>query len=837
MPQLECTFHSSGDGYRGAGVFGVSLRCFHGSNNPMTLDSRSHLYLGTFLIALTTLVLQITLARLLSVITWYHLAFFAISVAMLGMTAGAVVVYLKSGWFEREKLDRSLSLACLGYAFAAPAALLILCSTPLGFEGGGVTSMTVAAFVIVTAASFVPFCLSGIAISAVLTRAGLPVGRIYGVDLVGAAMGCLLVLGGLELIDAPSLVLLSGAFAALAALSFARRTGTARLKLICVSTFVMLAIAVPVNSSSTNGIRPLAVKGRIQNPESILLERWNSYSRVVVDQMHVGPPQYWGASPKAPRHPIPQLWMRIDGDAGTTVRQFSSADDIDHLRFDVTNVAYFLRPPGQACVIGVGGGRDIQSALTFGHQVTGIDVNRIFIDLLQTYFKDFASLANNERVTLVVDEARSYLARSELRCNVLQMSLIDTWAATGAGAFSFTENGLYTVEAWRLFLDRLADDGLFTVSRWHNPDNLGETGRVISLAVATLLESGVAAPAEHLAMVSAGNVSTLIVSRAPLSPVDVGTTKSVVSELEYELVFAPGTLPENAIQRGLLSAESLQDLQAIIADEPLNYLPPSDDSPYFFNMLKLSNLAAASLSGSGIVRGNITATITLLILIACLAVFCILTVVVPLLAGGRPEQRAGERGSTFWWGAVYFTLIGAGFMLVEIGLIQRLSVFLGHPVYALGVLLFTIILSAGLGSMLSEFVSLSRTKTINALPIAAAFAVLAAETGISALVSGFITAPMSTKIALSIAAVFPLGLLLGFFFPLGLRMAQSAHRSETPWFWSLNGIFGVLSSAVAVLVSIYLSIAANFYLGALCYLSLLICNRPMASGGSVSRRP
>ncbi len=793
----------------------------------MATGNRSHLYLGTFLIALTTLALEITLVRLLSVITWYHLAFFAISVAMLGMTAGAVLVYLKSDWFAGKRLDRSLSLASLGYACAVPAALLVLCSTPLGFERGGVTGMTVVAFIIVTAALFAPFCFSGIAISAVLTRSQLPVGRIYAADLVGAALGCLLVLAGLELIDAPSLVVLCGALGALAALSYARRLESDRLKQVCLGIFVILAVAASANSNTRNGIRPLAVKGRIENPESILLERWNSYSRVIVDQLHVGPPQYWGPSPRAPSHPIPQLWMRIDGDAGTTVRQFNSPADIEHLRFDVTNVAYFLRPPGQACIIGVGGGRDIQSGLLFGHRVTGIDVNRIFIDLLQTYFRDFAGLARNDRVTLVVDEARSYLARSSLRCSVLQMSLIDTWAATGAGAFSFTENALYTVEAWRLFLERLTPDGLFTISRWHDPDNLGETGRVISLAVATLLESGIAQPADHLFMVSAGNISTLVVSKAPFSPAEIETIKGVVAELAYQLVFVPGVLPEHRILRDLLGAGSLETVEAIVADEPLNYLPPTDESPYFFNMLRLDNLGAAMMSGSGIVRGNITATVTLLILIACLGIFCVLTVVVPLLAGKRPERQTKEEENIIWWGAAYFALIGTGFMLVEIALIQRLSVFLGHPIYALGVLLFTIILSAGLGSLLSERMSLTQRRLIYALPIVVAAAVIAAEMGISSLVSGLITAPMSTKVASSIAMVFPLGLLLGFFFPLGLRMVQAAHAAETPWMWSLNGIFGVLSSALAVLISIYMGIAMNFYLGAACYLALLVSVGPM----------
>jgi hypothetical protein len=806
----------------------------------MTSRNRPHLYLGTFLIALTTLALEITLARLLSAITWYHLAFFAISVAMLGMTAGAVLVYLKSEWFGPERLDRSLSLASLGFATAAPAALLVLCSTPLGTRGGDITVMTAVTFLIATAAAFVPFFFSGIAISAVLTRSRLPIGRIYGVDLIGAALGCLLVLGGLELIDAPSLVLLCGALGALAALSYARDRGSRRLILACLGTFLVLAVAVPLNSNSLNGIRPVAAKGRIEKPEIVLLERWNSYSRVVVDKLQMRPPQYWGASPRAPMDPTLQAWMRIDGDAGTAVRQFNTMSDIEHLRYDVTNVAYFLRPPGQACVIGVGGGRDIQTGLLFGHRVTGIDVNRIFIDLLQTVFRDFAGVANSDRVTLIVDEARSYLARSSLQCSVLQMSLIDTWAATGAGAFSFTENALYTVEAWRVFLKRLTDDGVFTISRWHDPTDLGETGRVVSLAVATLLESGAARPADHLVMISAGRISTLLVSKAPFSSEDIEEIRRLAHELEYDLAFFPGAPPEHLVLRGLLDASSLEEIRSTVADEPLNYLPPTDESPYFFNMLRLRNLGASRDSGGGIVRGgivrgNITATITLLILIGCLMMFCVVTIIMPLLAGQRPERKTRDTEGVFWWGAAYFILIGTGFMLIEIALIQRLSVFLGHPIYALGILLFTIILSAGFGSLVSERLPLNRPNLIFVLPVFVALLVIGAEMGISSLVSELIEAPMSTKVASSIALISPLGFLLGFFFPLGLRMVQAGHRAETPWMWSLNGVFGVLSSALAVLISIYMGIAMNFYLGAACYLALVVSIGPMLrSQASVS---
>ena len=176
--------------------------------------------------------------------------------------------------------------------------------------------------------------------------------------------------------------------------------------------------------------------------------------------------------------PSTQYYMNIDGAAGTSLRRFNQREDIEHLFYDVTSIAYYLRPTGKACIIGVGGGRDIQCALLFGHdQVVGIELNPIFIDLLKTRFRDFAGI-NRPGVRLVVDEARSYLSRSTESFDLLQMSLTDTWAATGTGAYSLSENTVYTVEAWKVFLSRLSESGIFTVSRWHSEKELGETGRV-----------------------------------------------------------------------------------------------------------------------------------------------------------------------------------------------------------------------------------------------------------------------------------------------------------------------------------------------------------------------
>src|SRR5262249_27753702 len=144
---------------------------------------------------------------------------------------------------------------------------------------------------------------------------------------------------------------------------------------------------------------------------------------------------------------LPQHYMTIDGLAGTVMRRYHSPQDIEHLKYDVTNIAYFLRPTGGAAVIGVGGGKDIQAALYFGHEaVTGVELNPIFVDLLQHKYRDFAGIGHNDKVSLIVDEARSYMAHSTRKFRLLQMSLIDTWASTGAGAFSLSENALYTVQ-------------------------------------------------------------------------------------------------------------------------------------------------------------------------------------------------------------------------------------------------------------------------------------------------------------------------------------------------------------------------------------------------------
>ncbi|HVF29538.1 MAG TPA: hypothetical protein VNA22_01160 [Pyrinomonadaceae bacterium] len=775
-----------------------------------------NIYLGTFLIAFSTLALEITLSRLLSVSTWYHLAFFAISTAMLGMTAGATTVYLKRDWIEKRNLNDTVALACLGYSIVLPVVLVLICLIPIKMER---TLMPALSLLVISALCTAPFYFSGLALSIILTKYALPIGRLYAVDLIGAALGCLFVLGGLEIFSGPTIVLICAFIGAVSAFVFAVGSKTFAFRKTLAGVALVIASLIAVNLITPKGIYQLATKGSVVTVEQVLIERWNSHSRVLVYKPTEGGGHYWGPSPKMPEGEKTTLYsMNIDGDAFTSVRKYSSNADIANLAYDVTNTAYFLRPKGGACIIGVGGGRDMQSALLFGHErVLGIDVNPVFINLQQSYFKDFAGLGNNPNVRLVADEARSYLTHTDEKFSVLQMSMIDTWASTGAGAFSLSENGLYTVEAWNVFFDRLSDDGIFTVSRWFNPEAPGEAGRILSLSVASLLQKGISDPSKHIALVKVGKVSTLLLSKQPLSAADIENLNKVAGEKSYDVLVAPGMESKDKILGDIVHAKSDDELEAVVADATFNLEPSTDESPYFFNMLRLSDLAFALRAQPGVVAGNLLATVTLAGLILCLGVISAITIIVPLVAGVDSGSHDSTSARAHRLGALYFCLIGAGFMFAEIAIIQKLSIFLGHPVYAMGILLFTVIASTGIGSFVSDRIPLSRWSIVSAVPIVTAVVVLLQKFILSFLVTESITQPIFTKALMCIAAIFPLGILLGFFFPSGMKLFKPLVSGDTPWFWALNGIFGVLSSATAVFISIYFGISINFYVAAICY--------------------
>jgi len=784
-----------------------------------------HIYIGLFLTALATLAFETVLTRLLSVVSWYYLAFFAVSTAMLGMTAGAVTVYLNENSFNEKNLNASTSAAAIAFGLSIPIALCVICFTPLAFAENFSSVFNILAD---SAACILPFYFSGIVTTAVLTKQAMPAGKLYASDLTGAALGCLLVLWGMDMLDAPNLILLCAPIAALAGLFFMRKLEKPGLKTAAVFSLVFLAILLLVNMSA-HFMRPHTIKEATLDYRRFVFEKWNSFSRVAMIGQVEGRPSFWAESPAAPQYFRARMrFMDIDGLAGTYAVGMKFPSDADYLKYDLVNIAYYLRQGADTCIIGIGGGRDVAGALAFGQKsVLGIEVNPIFInDLIKGRLRSFAGLADRPDVRFVVDDARSYLAGSKEKFGLIQMSMIDTWAATGAGAFTLSENGLYTVEAWKIFLDRLDNDGIFTVSRWFDPGEPGETARIVNLAETALFNRGVKDPASHIMLACVGNVSTIMVCNRPYTAAELAAIRKLCADLKYYKVVFPGETPKNIYLKQLAEARSIKELNASVSGAPLNYSAPTDETPFFFNMLKLGNINFDIKKSVGVIKGNLLANRTLLTLIAVLLLFTAVIIVLPLLIGGKSREKIHGPA------AAYFSLIGAGFMLAEIALIQKLSVFLGHPSYALGILLFSMISSAGAGSYFSEKLPLDKKPAVWLLPAAIGGYLLLLVFLMPAVTGLLVSAAKAVKIAAVLLMIMPMGAMMGMCFPAGMRIVNPAESPGTPWYWALNGIFGVLCSALAVLISIYVSISTNLVISAVCYFSLLYFMPRMGAAGN-----
>ena len=783
-------------------------------------------YAGLGLITAATLMLQIVETRIISVTSWYHLAFFVISIAMFGLTAGAVWVYLRSETYRPAQLSYHLSVASLGFALATVFALLVQLTIVTSLPASVMSLVVWAEFAV---ALSLPFFFSGIVVSLALTRSAYPVGIVYGVDLLGAALGCLGALALLNLVSGPSAVLWIAVLAAAGGLFFARagfegippgRPIAARLfrhRRVVLGCLAVLAAA----NSATESIRPTIVKDKIEQPETIAYEKWNSFSRVTVSQSENAPPVLWGPSTRFAPDPIEQRWMNIDGGAGTAVYRFSGdLDEVAFLRYDVTNLAYALPGLQTGAVIGVGGGRDMLSARLFGlSEVVGVEINPIFIDLLTRRFSNYTAIARQPGLSFEIDEARSWFARADRAFDIIQMSLIDTWAATGAGAFTLSENGLYTVEAWRIFLERLTPGGVFTVSRWHAPGEVNETGRMVSLAVATLQTLGVADPKRHLFMASSGNVATLVMSRSPLSDQALDALRKAAATYAFSVLLDPQAPAASPLLESIVSAPDRDSLQRATHASYLDLSAPTDARPFFFNQLRLDRLLDQDLlavaSRPGVYGGNLSATLTLAMLILISAVLVAATIIVPL----RSTVSAAASTLTIA-GTAYFALIGIGFMMVEIALLQRISVFLGHPVYALSVVLFSLILSTGVGSLASERVPLDSSSRLIGWSALTGVYLLALPSWLPEVLLHLESASLLFRAGLAVLVLAPAGFLMGFGFPTGMRLVSMIDARPTPWFWGINGAAGVLAASVAVLTSIEFGIDTTLRVGAVCYLLL-----------------
>lgn len=788
--------------------------------------------LGVALLCGASLLHELLLTRLFSVILWYHFALAVISLALLGIGAGGVWLYTAAGRFTPEGLRRHLAGCALGFGLAAPAGVLLMLSVPPipNFSVPGLISLS-----ILLLAAAVPFFFVGLGMGLVLSQRAEIAGRLYAADLAGAGLGCMLLVPLLRVTDLGGAALVIGLLGVLSALLISPRPGEAAgprrragFALVSIAALLGLHLANPwfTIQVTKNGVENLP-------PQVREWEDWNPFSRVAIFNSPTagsGRPTGWGISGRWQGRGTDEKWIIIDAAAMTPITRWDGTAEglaaLDYLDWDATSLGHHVRPGGRVLVVGAGGGRDILTSLRFGATaVQGVEINPSIDHAMRTLYRDFSGgVYAHAGVQVALDEARSFLERDTQSYDLIQISMIDTWAASAAGAFVFTEAHLYTLEAFQTFLRRLAPGGLLAVSRWHNSENPGESLRLLALALEALRASGVSNPADHVALIASGRsmaVGTLLMGRDPLTPADLATVQRFVEDKGFLTVWAPGAGAEPSLFTEL--AQALNPWPMIHSYQ-FDISPPSDDRPFFFHMLRPRDVLdillgrAPDMASAFSIGANYAATKVLLSLVVLVSVFAFAFILAPLLLAQR-EALAATRGP---WRArllIYFACLGLGFMLVEIPMIQRLNLFLGHPIYAFSVVLATVLIGGGIGSFLVRRATPQDAprRALIAIPVLCA-GVVAATFLQPALLRAGLAWETPVRIAAAAAQLLPLGILLGMPLPLGLQVAAGHTPRLIPWLWGVNGALSVVGSVGALCLGLVFGFQTGLLLGVAVYL-------------------
>ena len=790
---------------------------------------------------------ELALTRIFSVTMYYHFAFLAISIALFGLSASGVYVYLARRPLGRRSVPSLLAVHALAYALCTTVSLAVLVRLRVGLNYSTENLLLMLAIYGLAA---LPFLTGGSVITLAVSRLAGRINLVYAADLLGASAGCLLLLPLLDRVGAPGVVLATASLGAAAAVCFAGL----RSRAVLVGSILLLLLPWGLHLSGLVSFDVSATKGH--QGDTVLFAKWNSFSRVAVyDRKHGD----WSLSPTY-TGPMPDTrFMDIDSAASTPIIGFTG--DLGQVRYlgaELTALAYYLAPgndgldagvmtgstatspestvntvaapsprpaPGgtfSALVIGPGGGRDLLSALVFGaKRVDGVEINPIIAEdvMSERFLKFSGNLYTRPNVHVYVEDGRSFVRRSPERYDVIQASLVDTWAATAAGAYTLTENSLYTVEAFEDYLDHLSDKGLLTITRW-----VMDGVRLVSLAQDACARRGLTA-ADRLAIVQHDKVATFILKRSAFTEAEVEHLRQVATALHFTVLYAPG-LPAPAVlaPTGTGHWEAAQgtpndyarlilapDRHVFYARYGADITPTTDDRPFFFHTTKPKDQMSVAFGRSMLFGNGLSALMTLM---AISGVLVLLFILGPLVVSGRSLLGSGWPG----WLA-YFGLLGGGFMLIEVALLQRFVLLLGHPVYSLTVTLFSLLLGTGVGSLLSRRIAPShvRSRALVAL-LAVAVVGVTAMSVLGPVIHAAITAGLAARVAIAVGLLFPVGLLMGLPLPSGIRLLNEARSELLPWAWAMNGALSVLGATLAVFIAMNWGFSVTMQTGAALYL-------------------
>ncbi len=744
---------------------------FYCAKAAAILSAAMFIHLAVFLITLSGLIFEIGLTRIYSATIWYHFAFVAVSVALLGWGLGGLLLHLLRRQFA-PSLDRAAVLALL-YAVTIVICLGLIVEFPFRLER----------LILYFLAPLIPFALAGMALSMIFHLRQDTASTLYFADLIGASLGALLVTFFLEAFGSETTLLLAAA-APLAASALLSK----RVRIVASAGVVAALVLAFVNARlDLLRVTPGTLKAMHRHMEEIpgthvTQTGWNSYSRI--DAVEGFPP------PNLAR-------LYIDSDAWTNAGEWDGRiESVQSVRDWYRALPFRFVSNPETLVIGPGGGADVVIALGSGsRKVTAVELNPLMLQFVRHYGARAGNLYDRPDVEVIQSEGRNFISRTDRKFDVIFLGFVDTWASVASGGLSLSENYLYTTQAFQAYYDHLSDNGILTILRWKT-----DIPRLITNSVALLgaQEASKRAVAILEKRESAEDPAQMIFMLRK-RPFTNDETAQLMSWEQGRPVVVPGRYAE-APYDDLFSGK--KSLQQVIAEAPQRVDPVFDDSPFYFATEKPWGMPSRMQETFRWMLGPV---------IALFAVFVFM---------GKPK---GKPVRPYAASIVYFACLGAGFIAVELTLLQNLTLLLGHPIFTLSILLFTILAAGGVGSALSGRVPMGL-----ACVIAAALGFVAAFV-LPRLVPALLPLELGGRVAVAIALIVPFGLVMGMPFPQGLRRTGAGSLPAPPFYWGLNGIMSVIGSVSTVVVALVFGFQAAMLAGSACYLLAAVSSRGMIS--------
>jgi len=775
----------------------------------MSSSLKRILALGFFSLAL--LAAEIALTRIFSVVFWYHFGFLILSTSMLGFGVGGLLIRVFKN--QIDKLDPD-NLVSVGIGISGPlliAALWIITHnhfSPLFVQQSVAGLMKL---VVVTLALVPPFVVMGATVLYMLQRWQDEVGKLYAANLIGSGLGCLIVLflmdafGGLL-----SYLLLATIMPAIsAAYIFAKNKRSAIV-------FMVIALAIFGTLVKAEAIFPIdSPEGKVAawgDQFDKIYSDWTSLSKVDIglqkklNDQRVG---LWGMSPKFTGKLPERASVVIDYWAYTTIIKGNSAPGYyEFYNWLPMYITYKLLDKPKALIIGAGGGMDVRAAVLNGASyIDAVEINPAIVYAMENDMADYSgNIYKHPKVNAHLAEGRRFVESNNDKYDLIQLSGVDTYSATQAGAFALSENFLYTKEAMVSYLDHLNDNGVLTLTRWYSPSVKGYprfSMRLFTLALDSLTDAGIQNPEKNIIFFRSGFFTVILIKAEPFTAAEIKAVEDEMALRGYEFLYSPDRYISSASH--FYSYVKTADRASWLDRYPFNVTPPTDDSPFFFEHRKMSNIwefqAFLTGFGSGL-DGQTILAITMIEMVLASILLLIISFAI---------QRS--KSNVFGW--LYFAAIGFGFMLVEVTFSQRLVLFLGHPAYALSVVMFSILVFSGIGSMFSE--KLSQKIPVGWMLIAVSAIMLCWAIFGTPMLKLMIGLPTVVRIVIAIILLAPPAFFMGTAFPEAVRRLAKSNDQNLGVYWAWNGVASVTASVLAVIVAMSYGFSAVMILALISY--------------------